>query len=134
MFFNCIILCDYSQFLNNLNEEKISDSLDVYWDELMAKINQNYDSFKENIYLKEKHLLEYLVYGLKIHFVAMFGKVTNNFPNLQISRLPELLPIAGQSLRNLLFAIIVPLAQVDPNPQAVEGIQQIERILDNVNR
>ena len=64
----------------------------------------------------------------------MFGKVTNNFPNLQISRLPELLPIAGQSLRNLLFAIIVPLAQVDPNPQAVEGIQQIERILDNVNR
>ena len=47
----------YSQFLNNLNEEKISDSLDVYWDELMAKINQNNDSFKENIYLKEKHLL-----------------------------------------------------------------------------
>ena len=55
----------YSQFLNNLSREKISESLKNYKQEIVKEIDEDYNYYKENIILREKHLLEYLVYGLK---------------------------------------------------------------------
>ena len=61
----------------------------------------------------------------------MFRKVTNYFSILQTC---GLFALRRSPLLNLLFAIIVPFAQVDPDPQSVQGIEEIEGVLDDVNR
>ena len=61
----------------------------------------------------------------------MFRKVTNYFSILQTC---GLFALRRSPLLNLLFAIIVPFAQVDPDPQSVQRIEEVEGVFHNVNR
>ena len=55
----------YSQILNIYEHVNISIYFDRYYDEIIGQIEDIYKEKKEDISDKEKHLLEYLVYGIK---------------------------------------------------------------------
>ena len=54
----------FSQVLN-INTETISLYFDRYYNEILSQIEKFYNNMKKKIFIKERHLLEYLVYGLK---------------------------------------------------------------------